>query len=115
MKPSVGRCVHYVSHGTPVRPDGSQAYTQQCRAATVTAVGGWVTTDVNEYDGRRTVTQEWNPTAVGLHVSNPTGQFFNPEVVHDSGYPGTEDPAMCDGLRHDGGTWHWPARTENGE
>lgn len=115
MKPSVGRIVHYVSEGSPVRADGTQKYTKQCRAAVMTTVGGWVTTDVNEYDGRRTVTQEWNPTAVGAHVSNPTGEFFNQEVVYDPGYPGTEDPAMCDGLRHDGGTWHWPARTESSE
>lgn len=115
MKPSIGRIVHYVSYGTPIRADGSQAYTQQCRAATVTTVGGWVTTRVEGDGTRRTVTQEFNPTAVGLRVDNPTGQFFNPEVVYDPGYPGTVDPAVCDGLRHDGGSWHWPARTETNE
>jgi hypothetical protein len=113
-RPSVGRVVHYVSHGTPIRSDGTQAYTQQCRAATITTVGAWITTSV-EPDAllqHRTLLQEWNPAAVGLRVDNPTGQFFSPEVIHDPGYPETDEPAMCDGLRHDGGTWHWPARTE---
>ncbi|MDT3395427.1 hypothetical protein RKE29_01970 [Streptomyces sp. B1866] len=36
--PSVGRIVHYVSHGTPVREDGSQAHPPACRAAIVTEV-----------------------------------------------------------------------------
>jgi hypothetical protein len=30
---TVGRTVHYVSHGTPPRPDGSQAFAPACRAA----------------------------------------------------------------------------------
>jgi len=33
QKPSVGRVVHYVSHGTPVRVDGTQAFYPRCRAA----------------------------------------------------------------------------------
>jgi hypothetical protein len=36
--PSVGRVVHYVSHGTPVQEDGTQVFTSQCRAAVVTEV-----------------------------------------------------------------------------
>lgn len=55
MKPSIGRVVHYVSHGTPVLPDGTQAYAPECRAAIVTEVG---------------------PDAVGLCVLNPGGMFF---------------------------------------
>ncbi|GLW91788.1 hypothetical protein [Actinokineospora globicatena] len=80
-KPSVGRIVHYVSHGTPPRPDGTQAYTAQCRAAIVT--------QVNE-DG-----------TVGLCVLNPTGMFFYESVGQASG----------DSLELLGGTWHWPERS----
>lgn len=91
--PSVGRIVHYVSYGSPVRPDGSQAYTQECRAAVITQV---------LEDG-----------VVGLCVLNPTGQFFNAENDFDRG--GDPDPdsnqrPACDGLHHQGGTWHWPER-----
>lgn len=109
MNPSVGRVVHYVSHGTPVRSDGSQAFTCQCRAATVTEVGE---------DGR-----------VGLCVQNPTGLFFH--SLADGGvehHDGAETPGSphcplphADGpfrycqcgwmeARHRGGTWHWPER-----
>jgi hypothetical protein len=86
QQPSVGRIVHYVSHGSPVLPDGSQAYTAQCRAAVVTAseVGGGVVTQ----DGGQ---------CVSLCVLNPTGQFFNEHVCQDE-----DDKA--------GGTWHWPER-----
>lgn len=63
MKPSIGRVVHYVSHGTPLREDGSQAYTSECRAAIVTLI--------NE-DG-----------TVGLAVLNPTGMFFHESVMAD--------------------------------
>lgn len=59
QKPSVGRVVHYVSHGTPPRADGSQAYTSECRAAVITQVG----------DG-----------TVGLCVLNPAGMFFREAV-----------------------------------
>jgi hypothetical protein len=62
-RPSVGRVVHYVSHGSPVREDGSQAYAAECRAAIITE------TDTSD--------------TVGLAVLNPTGQFFNRTVVHD--------------------------------
>lgn len=37
-RPSVGRIVHCVSHGSPVREDGTQAYASKCRAAIVTDV-----------------------------------------------------------------------------
>jgi len=65
QRPSVGRIVHYVSHGTPPRADDSQAYTSQCRAAIITEVGA---------EG------EWQ---VGLAVLNPTGMFFNTGVYAD--------------------------------
>jgi hypothetical protein len=111
--PSVGRIAHYVSHGTPVLPDGSQAYTSQCRTAKITEVGAWITTDTtmtDVYNTRRVLTQEWNPDAVGLEVSNPTGLFFNQGVLYDRGRAEPSEPQMCDGLHHDPGTWHWPAK-----
>jgi hypothetical protein len=82
--PSVGRIVHYVSHGSPVREDGTQAYTPQCRAAIVTAISK-------------------DPEIVSLAVLNPSGMFFNEAVGHFE----PEDPAD---IRHAGGTWHWPER-----
>lgn len=57
MKPTIGRIVHYASHGTP----GGE-YTSQCRAAIVT--------EVSDTD------------AVALAVFNPTGMFFN-QCLHD--------------------------------
>jgi hypothetical protein len=67
-QPSVGRIVHYVSHGSPVLPDGTQAYKSECRAAIITEV----------------------PTndACALAVFNPTGMFFNRAL-----YDGSENPA----------------------
>jgi hypothetical protein len=62
MEPTVGRIVHYVSHGSPVRADGSQAYYAQCRAAIVT---------------------ETPLEGVSLCVLNPTGQFFLTGVDQD--------------------------------
>ncbi|MDQ0992156.1 hypothetical protein [Streptomyces sp. V3I7] len=78
--PSVGQ----IAHGTPVRVDGSQAYTAQCRAAIVTAVSD-------------------DPEIVGLAVLTPTGASFHEAVGHFE----PEDPAN---IRHAGGTWHWPER-----
>lgn len=92
--PSVGRVVHYVSHGTPVREDGTQAYTSVCRAAVITEVrlitGAGDAPEASEHWG-------YIPQAVALAVLNPTGMFFSPDVVQDE-----------DG--HQGGTWHWPER-----
>ena len=94
--PSVGRIVHYVSHGTPVREDGTQAYTSQCRAA-----------DITEVDP--------NASRVGLMVKNPTGLFFHSIADggsdHDPGVRRTDLVGWsCDGLHHQRGTWHWPER-----
>jgi len=83
QQPSVNRAVHYVSHGTPVRADGTQAYRSVCRAATVTEV------------------DPADPDRVGLCVINPTGFFFHP--LSDGGSVHDEDG-------HAGGTWHWPER-----
>jgi hypothetical protein len=84
VKPTVGRIVHYVSHGTPLRPDGSQAFASECRAAIITEV------------------DPEDPGAVGLCVLNPTGQFFNRGVTQDEGDE--------DNKGRWGGTWHWPER-----
>lgn len=113
QKPSVGRTVHYVSHGTPVRGDGSQAYTSQCRAAIITAV-------------RVTVPgHEKGAPYVDLCVLNPEGLFFNQNVSYDEGAGEPGDP-NCPNPHEDGphrycacgwieptkrgGTWHWPER-----
>jgi hypothetical protein len=111
-RPSVGRIVHYVSHGTPVRENGSQAYTTQCRAAIVTEVSG---------DPDR-------PDTVGLAVLTPAGAIFDRGVPYDDGgeTPGTPDcpSASAHGspfrycacgwreASYPGGTWHWPEREQ---
>jgi hypothetical protein len=64
MEPTVGRIVHYVSHGSPVRADGTQAYSSVCRAAIVTEAGT-------------------SPVGITLCVLNPTGMFFSPDVWVD--------------------------------
>lgn len=85
MKPSIGKIVHYVSHGSPVREDGTQAYTRQCRAAIVTE-----TTEDSD--------------TVGLVALNPTGMFFH--SLADGGCAHDESQRY-------GGTWHWPERVED--
>lgn len=97
MIPTVGRTVHYVSHGTPARVDGSQAYTAQCRTAFITEVGDWP-------EGKTSVAERGNiAVPVGLAVVNPTGLFFH--SLADGGCMQSEDG-------HEGGTWHWPERVE---
>jgi hypothetical protein len=86
MQPTVGRIVHYVSYGTPVQADGTQAYTSLPRAAIVTAV--------HDSDP----VPEHGVPYVDLCVLNPTGLFFNTDCLFD----GSDTPA--------GGTWHWPSR-----
>lgn len=87
MKPTVNRLVHYISHGTPVRKDGTQAFPSRCRAAVVTEVPA---------DPRDSIEEQ----TVGLAVINPTGFFFHPLSEGGSSY--SEE--------HEGGTWHWPER-----
>jgi len=80
-QPTVGRIVHYLSHGSPVLPDGSQKYKPECRAAVVTQnILGFMDTPL-----------------VGMAVLNPTGMFFE--------YGCPEDPTAAMG-----GSWHWPER-----
>ncbi|HEX3778526.1 MAG TPA: hypothetical protein VHX38_02585 [Pseudonocardiaceae bacterium] len=82
--------VHYVAHGTPVQPDGGQAFTSQCRAAVVAEVypqqGGGLLSGGE--------IQEYEPAMCALVVLNPTGMFFN-DAQQDE-----DDRA--------GGTWHFP-------
>jgi hypothetical protein len=88
QKPSVGRIVHYASHGTPLRADGSQAFTSQCRAAIVTEV-------------ELGISKMLGGDRVGLCVLNPTGLFLH--SLDAGGCKQNED-------EHVGGTWHWPER-----
>jgi hypothetical protein len=85
-RPSVGRVVHYVSHGTPVREDGSQAFESTCRAAIIAGIPYPDEPDIAD--------------SVDLTVFNPTGLFFHAACPHEE----PEDGPLV------GGTWHWPER-----
>jgi hypothetical protein len=120
MQPTVGRIVHYVSHGTPKRADGTQAFTSQCRAAVVTEVDD---TEQGRVIGR-----------IGLVALNPTGMFFHSLAdggcVADSGEERPGEPDCPNAGAHGrpyrycscgwveasyvGGTWHWPERRMEG-
>lgn len=63
----IARNAHYVSHGTPIRADYTQAFPSTCRAAMITAV---------KKDG-----------IVSLAVLNPTGMFFQETVPYDADTP----------------------------
>lgn len=112
MTPSIGRIVHYTSHGTPVRPDGSQAFTSECRAAIITEVYG-----SQGFDGDKPVGPWVSPTddqLVNLTVLNPTGMFFSHAVPFHEGdtghdHTGAEIPAKS----YRGGSWHWPERVDD--
>jgi hypothetical protein len=87
QKPSVGRQVHYVPHGTPVREDGTQAYPSgACRTAVITEVPDNPAPGAEGY--------------AGLCVTNPTGLFFHPLSEGGVAYDEAHAP----------GTWHWPER-----
>lgn len=82
--PSVGRIVHYVSHGTPSRGDSSQEFKSECRAAVIAGIP--------------------NPddlSVLQLCVLTPTDVRFH-EATHDEG-------DFNDAGRWNG-TWHWPER-----
>ena len=87
--PTVGRVVHYVSHGSPVRLDGTQAYLPACRAAIVTGL-----------PPQDSLRSSGDIPVVSLAVLNQTGMFFN------------ENTAYCDEGVMAGGTWHWPERSD---
>lgn len=67
-QPSIGRIVHYVAHGTPIREDGTQAFPSVCRAAIITAV--------------KDPAGEAHGGIVDLVVLNPTGMFFHQDSSH---------------------------------
>lgn len=92
--PLVGKRVHYASHGSPPRADGSRAFPSECRAAVITEVDG--TTQFAVSGGVQV-------PKVGLCVTNPTGLFFR--SLADGG--STWSDAVATG-RHPGGSWHWP-------
>ena len=114
-KPTVGRIVHYVSHGTPVRADGGQAYASQCRAAIITGVP--------------TDPPAGGHLDIGLAVLNPKGMFFNLGVPYDEPAEVAGDPNCSMQAAHGtvfrycacgwreaaklGGTWHWPEREDS--
>jgi hypothetical protein len=91
-QPQVGDSVHYVSHGTPVRADGSQAFESQCRAAIVT--------EVYYEDGEPTM-------RVNLTVLNPTGMFFSQAVPFSDSRGITFEGDPGSSVKREGGTWHW--------
>jgi hypothetical protein len=105
--PRINDRVHYVAHGTPVREDGTQAYSSVCRAATITETGH---VEVNEQkpfgDGIYRAT-------AGLCVMNPTGMFFPQGVLYDAGEPDGTD--LCGGRAFAGGTWHFDDYDQDGE
>ncbi|MFI9331995.1 hypothetical protein ACIGZJ_31190 [Kitasatospora sp. NPDC052868] len=94
MKATIGRIVHYTSHGSPVLPDGAQKYKPLPRAAIVTAIPAY--REDEPYDGCPNQDEHGNPIFVSLAVLNPTGMFF------DECVPYSEEPAP--------GHWSWPPR-----
>lgn len=88
QRPSVGRIVHYVSHGTPIREDGTRAFEPECRAAIVTEIS-----------------EPEQPLWIGLMAMNPTGLFFHSVMAGGCKYADAADRV--------GGTWHWPERVED--
>jgi hypothetical protein len=110
VKPTIGRVVHYRSHGSA---DGT--YKPECRAAIITAVKG----HHEEHDRRIWV--------VDLTVFNPEGFFLKDNARQDEGHETPGDPDCEYDGRHDeqpfrycacgwreaamhGGTWHWVER-----
>lgn len=82
QKPSVGRIVHYMSHGSA---DG--VFESMCHAAIVTDVPA-----------------DASDSPVALAVFYTDGILFAQEVTYDARGPVDEDGTPL------GGTWHWPER-----
>ncbi|MFB7108700.1 hypothetical protein [Streptomyces sp. NPDC056291] len=90
QRPSVGRIVHYRSHGTPIREDGSQAHPPRCRAAIIADVYD----ETNPHPDPEVLAAVEGSEWVSLTVLNPRGTFYD-DACHDEG-------------TKLGGTWHWP-------
>lgn len=89
QQPTKGRIVHYVAHGTPVRPDGSQAFRSECVVAIVTGVAD---PDGSDDDLQR------------VHLF----------VISDKGVHFQRDIPLSDHRAHqNGGTWHWHTQCAN--
>jgi hypothetical protein len=86
--PYVGLGVHYVSHGSPRRDDGTQEYPSVCRAATVTVLRD---TGVSRWAGSEP--QELDYPTVGLAVFSEGGLLFADAQQDEDGFAG--------------GTWHF--------
>ena len=84
--PTVGRIVHYVSHGSA---DGT--YPSICRAAVVAEVPTEIAVEAD--GGQQSLVP--NEHHVSLVVLNPTGIFFGQSAYAEPG-------------EMKGGTWHWP-------
>ncbi|MFF1792647.1 hypothetical protein ACFVXQ_00140 [Kitasatospora sp. NPDC058263] len=99
MQPTIGRIVHYHSHGSPVQPDGTQRYPSEPRAAIVTAVPEDLPDVPKQYPGQGGVPNDGThePYWVSLAVLNPAGLFF------DQAVPYAEEPTP--------GHWTWPPRS----
>lgn len=83
----IGDTVHYRSHGTPIRPDGTQAFTDECRAAIITAIPD-------------------NTSTLNLYVINPTGVFHH-TVTQDPEYTLVNRADGTPAIHHmTPGTWH---------
>lgn len=85
-QPSIGRAVHYTSHGTPIREDGTRSSPPACRAAIITAV--------------KDPAGQAGGGIADLAVLTPIGLLLNQDVSH------------ADAEHHVGGTWHWPERVD---
>jgi len=109
--PTVGRIVHYVSHGSTAREDGSQVFPSRCQAALVTEVGAWITVDTvaaksfSRSEGRpiQHAEQWWFDDALLLTVHTASGSHKQ-VCKHD------ELPLSGERSTYKPGTWHWPER-----
>lgn len=98
-QPSVGRIVHYYSHGS-----AGGEYPKACRAAIVTSLGEMLPYPTHG-DGPEDLGED-DAQLADLCVLNPEGLLFK------QGVPQDERPTQITDEVGDraGGTWHWPER-----